>query len=562
MSILGKTWKIKNEDPGLSLIEKLFVNRNLQEDEIETFLDPDLKNMHDPFLMKDMKKAVTRIKEAINEKERIIIFGDYDVDGVTGTAILFHTLKELGAEVSYRLPHRVEDGYGLNKKFVEDFVSSGAKLIITVDCGIACKDEIELICKNGIDVIVTDHHSIPEKLPLEACAILHPKQPGCKYPFPELTGAGVSFKLSKALFKTLSTKEKYRDKIEELLDLVTMGTIADLGPLTGENRIIVKHGLLRLKNTRWPGLARLQKSAGVDSRKMDTTTVSYHLAPRLNAAGRLSTPYFALQLLLENGDKVLQIAKKLEKLNRERQKMTEEALEEAVKTAEAQIKDRYAIVIWGKNWHLGIIGLIAGKLAQKYNRPAFIIGGDNEILTGSIRSIKNFSAIDALNVHKKYFDHFGGHLQAGGFSIHRSKFVEFQNMIWQYTHKKLKDQNLTPILAIDCEITKNDLINETFTLIDSFNPFGMANEEPIFLLKNVNIKNLSPCGAQNKHLRMQINVGDKIFKAIGFDFGPFADMIKNQNKPFDIALNLRQNEWQGKKSLEFNVIDLDLDCFF
>lgn len=561
MSILGKTWKIKNEDTKLSLTEKLFANRNLhKKDEIKTFLDPDLENMHDPFLMKDMKKAVARIKEAIDKKERIIIFGDYDVDGVTGTAILFHTLKELGALVSYRLPHRVDDGYGLNKKFIEDFVASGAKLIITVDCGIACKDEIELICENGIDVIVTDHHSIPEKLPLKACAILHPKQPGCKYPFPELTGAGVSFKLSKALFKTLSTKEKYKEKTEELLDLVTMGTIADLGPLVGENRIIVKYGLVRLKNTRWPGLSLLQKSAGVESRKMDTGVIGYHLAPRLNAAGRLSTPYFALQLLLEDGDKAVQIAKKLEKLNRERQKMTEEALEEAIETAEAQIRDRYAMVIWGRNWHLGIIGLIAGKLAQKYNRPAFVIGGDREILTGSVRSIKNFSAIAALNAHKKYLDHFGGHLQAGGFSIHRSKFVEFQNMVWQYAHKELKDQNFAPVLTIDCEITENDLIKETFMMIDSFNPFGMANEEPVFLLKNVNIKNLSPCGIQNKHLRMQIDVGNKTFKAIGFDFGPFSDNIKNQNKPFNIALNLRQNEWRGEKSLEFNVIDLALTC--
>lgn len=553
MAFSGKHWKILNEDSELSVVQKLLSNRKIEgEEATEAFLNPDIEQMHDPFLMKDMDKAVARIERAISDNERIIIFGDYDADGVTGTAIMYHALKQLGAEVSYRLPHRVNDGYGMSEKFVADFAEAGAKLVVTVDCGIACKDSIALCAERGIDVIVTDHHTIPEALPDRAVAILHPKQRDCGYPFNELTGAGVALKLAKALFLRLSP-EVYRQRLEELLDLATIGTVADIGPLIGENRVIVRHGLMRMANTKWPGLARLQESAGVSGKPLDTVSIGFHLAPRLNAAGRLSTPYHALHVLIESDEKAGKLVKKLETLNRERQNMTREAFAEASAMAQAQIKDRSAIVIRGK-WHIGIVGLIAGKLAGEFNRPAIVAAESPDgILVGSVRSPEFFSVIDALNENRQYFTHYGGHAQAGGFSMHPSQFVPMQIHLWHYAERLTRGREFHSELLIDCALCENDLSEKLWHDVAAFQPFGVLNCEPVFLLRNVRISHPRAVGTEKKHLKMQAACGEYTFGAIGFNLASAISELSSA--PVDLACNLRTNVWRGTVSHELNVVD-------
>ena len=366
MTVLSKQWRIKNEDQSLGVAEKLLANRGMVEKtQIQAYLYPSRKSFHNPFLMKDMEKAVQRIKKAIANKEKIMIFGDYDVDGISGTAILFQTLKTMGARVSYRLPHRVKDGYGLSNAFVEEFAKVGANLVITVDCGISCANQIELAKSHGIDIIVTDHHTIPEKFPDLAHAILHPRQPGCDYPFKGLTGAGVAFKLASALITDKYDGEEKENFLFSLMDLASLGTVADIGPIQDENRIIVKYGLEALQDTKWVGLKYLKAQAGIEpNTKLNIATIGFRIGPRINAAGRIDHPYYALQLLLstaEEEEKGKLLAEHLEKLNHTRQQMVFKALEEA----EAQYLNRKSdkvFVAWSPDWHVGILGLIAGKI--------------------------------------------------------------------------------------------------------------------------------------------------------------------------------------------------------
>ena len=367
MSLLKKIWQIKNNDPSASLLQKLLSNRGLKDETaIERFFHPDpSRDFHDPFLMEDMERAVARIDKAIEKSERIMIFGDYDVDGITGAAILMRSLRRLGANVSYRLPHRIEDGYGLREKFIREFAKLDVKLAITVDNGISCFNEVELANKLGVDVLITDHHTVPEKIP-NACAILHPKLPGSRYPFTELTGAGVALKLAQALLMRRMNDEKTRaEEITKLLDLACMGTIADLGELRGENRYIVKEGLRVLENTRWPGLSRLKEFAGVKG-KIDTHDIGFLLSPRINAAGRISHPSHALKLLLHDDEHTALLAENLERLNRKRQTITAELFEKVAEHAEKQ-SDESIIIIGGPEIHGGNSRLIARKLSEKYS---------------------------------------------------------------------------------------------------------------------------------------------------------------------------------------------------
>jgi len=558
MSVLNKTWQIKNQDPTLGITDKLLINRGILDQEaIQTYLYPNYKKgFHNPFLMKDMDKAVARIKKAAQGGEKIMIFGDYDVDGISGTAILYNALKIMGAKVSYRLPHRVKDGYGLSNAFIEEFIKLGVNVAITVDCGISCKSQIALAHNYGLDVIVTDHHTIPEEMPDKAYAILHPMQPGDEYPFKGLTGAGVAYKLASALITDNFKGGEREEYLYALLDLASLGTVADIGPIKDENRIIVKYGLEALKNTRWSGLQYLKEQAGIlPEDKLNIGTIGFKIGPRINAAGRIDHPYYALQLLLsEEGEKGKLLAEHLEKLNQERQQMVIKAMLEAETQYTGRRSDKI-FVAWSADWHVGILGLIAGKISEKYGVPAMILQDFGDYLVASARCPETFNVVEALTANRDYLEHFGGHAQAAGFNIRKDRLEDFVRNMEEYAEKNfIKDKDANPILNIDCEINAEDINESLMKFMDQMEPFGVGNEQPLFLVRNAKHNYLKRVGKESNHLSFLAQTGFKRFSTIAYKLGEHADEILS-SPTVDIVCYLDRNEWKGKHQIQFRAVD-------
>ncbi|HBB02335.1 MAG: exonuclease RecJ, single-stranded-DNA-specific exonuclease [Candidatus Peregrinibacteria bacterium GW2011_GWF2_38_29] len=568
MSVLNKKWHIKNTDASASLLEKLLANRNLRDHRsIKTFLEPSIKDLYNPFLMSDMRKAVNRIKQAIKDEERIIIYGDYDVDGITGTTIAVRVLRHLKAKVSYRLPHRTEDGYGLNEKFIHEFKKLGVKLLITVDCGISCAKEISLAKSFGIDTIIADHHTVPENTPKDSYAILHPKCEGSLYPFKDLTGAGVALKLAYALLSDEKDETKIDKFAEDFLDLASLGTIADLGLLTDENRIIVKYGMEKMKHSKWDGLKYLKHYSGIKQEDViDTQMVGFRLAPRINAAGRVAHPYYALRLLLEDGEDKGQtdaLAQKLEGFNSNRQSITEKALRQA---EEIFLKDnkKKILIAHSTEWHSGIIGLIAGKLTDKHHLPSIVMNETAGVLVASCRSPGFFNIVAAISEFGHLLEHFGGHAAAAGFTIKKENLKKFTKAMEDYADKKIKKADYENILEIDAEINADEITSETLKTINKFEPFGIGNPTPVLLIKNIKTQNVSVIGKNKDHLKFRSLLSGKSTSAlkqidtIGFRFGPFAkDILKSES--LDIVFNLQNNTFNGRTQLQMNVVDLKIN---
>ncbi len=558
-SILGKNWKIKNSDTSKNTVQKILENRGLIEPEsIKTFLEASYKKgFHNPFLMKDMDKAVERIKTAISKQERIMIFGDYDVDGISGTAILMHTLKLLGARVSYRLPHRVDDGYGLSDKFIDEFIKLGVNVLITVDCGISCKNQITRGAEKGLDVIISDHHTIPQAFPDRAYAILHPMQPGCTYPFKGLTGAGVAYKLASALLTDVLDPLEREKYLYSLLDLASLGTVADLGPLKDENRIIVKYGLEAMQNTKWHGLNYLKEYAGIDSTtKLDISVIGFRIGPRINAAGRIDHPYYALQLLLQDepGEKAKLLAEHLEKLNQKRQQMVTQAIEEVENYFLQQQSNQKIYIAWSPNWHVGILGLLASKIVDKYGRPCIVLQDLGDHLVASGRCPENFNMTQALASQSRFLDSFGGHAQAAGFNLKKEHLEDFAKAMTIYAEEKLKEHHVTQDLNIDCELQEDDINTNLLSFLEQLEPFGIGNEQPNFLLRNISPLELKKVGKERQHLYFQAQYGNKKFPVIAFKFGAHEDLLR-QGKGVDLVCNVSKNEWRGTTHIQLKCVD-------
>lgn len=547
MSILGKKWLIKNSDKVLSHIDKLRQNRGLFNIEEE-------KVFHDPFLFTDMRKAVDRINKAILENERIIVFGDYDVDGITGTAILIHILKRLEANVSYRIPNRSDDGYGLSEKFIDEFIEKDVKLIISVDCGISCFNEIKKAKENGIDTIITDHHTVPKKIPT-ALSIIHPRIDN-KYPFDGLTGSGVAFKLAHGLIKE-HFPEQEEELLDTLTDLASLGTVADLGPLKGENRLIVKKGLKSLQNTNWVGLKEIMNIALVkNDDKVDTITIGFRIAPRINAAGRIGDPYTALQLLLqeEQNPKVQALGRKLEELNNERQEMTKTSLDQVRAHFQNFSELPKIFIAESPDWHVGILGLVAGRLVEKHGRPAIIMQDFGDMLVASVRSPEYFNVIEALTACSEHLTGFGGHAQAAGFNIEKSKLPAFKRDINKFVESKLKNTDQKPVLEIDCHLKKNEISFDFLEEIEKLEPFGAANSQPTFLLSELEPLYISQVGKEGNHLKFSISVGGGDLKVIAFNMGEYADDLRRHRK-VDLVFTLERNRWKSKDYLQLRALD-------
>jgi len=558
MSVLGKKWEIENNSAQGGLISKILENRHLTDpDDYAAFVNPSFQNgLHDPFLMKGMHKAVDRIKRAIEDNERIIVYGDYDVDGISGAAVLILALQHMGAHVSYRLPHRIHDGYGLNAKFIDEFEQIGVSLVITVDCGISNAAEVKMAHDKGIDVIITDHHKIPADYPDAAYELIHPMRNDGDYPFKDLTGSGVAFKLAQGLLSDQQTIDDEDSLIYALVDLASLGTVADCGPIVGENRLIVKKGLEILPKTRWRGLKELQKIAGVaEDKPLTSYNIGFQIGPRINASGRIASPYYALQLLVQGDDPKIakQLAEKLENLNLERRDMLMEALKEAEKRMENR-KDPSVVIEYDKHWHVGLVGLIAGRLTEKYSRPSIILQDFGDYLVASARSPEFFNIIEAITKYGKYLEHFGGHAQAAGFKIKKENLEIFTKEIQSYASGILKNIDLKSSLKIDCEIQSSELNFETVDFIDSLSPFGVANTKPVFILRNAIVNNARAVGREHNHMSMEVSIDGINLRGIAFNMGKFIDYIM-MNKTLDIVMQLERNEWKGRRTLQMKVLD-------
>lgn len=549
MSVLGKKWLIKNHDNQKTVFERLLQNRGIKD-------VGGITEFHDPHLFNDMEKVLQRLEKAIQAQERIIVFGDYDVDGISGTALLVHILKKVKANVSYRLPNRLADGYGLSLKFIDEFIEKNINLIITVDCGISCRNEVEKANSSGIDVIITDHHTVPEFLPA-AYAILHPKLKDTTYPFRELTGAGVALKLAHALINKYLPESERQDYLYSLLDLATLGTIADLGSLTDENRLIVVKGLESLTNTKWAGLKKIKELASIkEGIKMNTTNIGFQMAPRINAAGRIGDPYTALSLLLqeEEGEQVTKLGDKLESLNKERQQMTEQALHEAEAIFLNQENMPSILIAYSATWHVGILGLVAGKLAEKYGRPAIAMQDFGDTLVASARSPEYFNIVDALTNTKEHLINFGGHAQAAGFSLNKDKLEGFTKDISEYARTNLEKVELKTVLEIDCQLSGEQINEDLLSIIETLQPFGVDNKKPTFLMEGIEPFFINQVGQEGNHLKFTIKNGEKKFPVIAFRMGQFIDQIR-QHRKIDLVFQLEHHSWNEREFIQLQALD-------
>ncbi len=547
--------EIINNFPELHpVVVQLLHKRGLNtQEEIDEFLNPDYsEDIHDPYLFSDMEKATDRIYQSIKKKELITIFGDYDADGVSSAIILREVLLSLGAQVEVYLPHREKDGYGLSKKAVEEFKKNNTKVIITVDCGISSLQEIKEAQENKIDVIITDHHSIPEELPI-AHSIIHPKVDK-QYPFKGLAGGGVAFKLAQGLLHSKNNKKVKKEQEKWLLDMVAIATVADMMPLLGENRTLLKYGLIVLQKTRRIGLQNLIKVCNL--KEINTRSIGFSIAPRINAAGRMDHANLAYYLLKEeNREKAYQLALELNNSNTERQKITETMFRQAL-ALKLNLDDKL-LIFYNKEWSAGLTGLVASKLLRKYNRPCLVITENKETkdLVGSGRSIKEFNVTEVLGEVEDTLLRFGGHPQACGFSLKEENLEEFKERIIKITNHKLKDINPQSELDIELEINFTDINWKLVELVNKFKPFGKDNEEPLLLSKDIIITNLKKAGQNEKHLKLELMKDNKKINCIGFSLAFKELKIGDQ---VNIVYNLSINEWNGNRQIQLVIKDIKI----
>ena len=532
------------------LLATILVNRNILETEnLDKFLKPTRNDFHDPFLMPDMKIAVERIFKAIENKEKIIIYGDYDADGITSITVLKSFFKDIGVEVSSYIPNRLEEGYGLNKPAVKKIVDDKYDLMITVDCGISAIEEIDYANSLGIETIVTDHHEVGEKLP-NALAIVDAKRKDNMYPCRDLAGVGVVFKLIQALSIKLNLKE---ESYLKYLDIVCIGTISDIVPLVDENRVIAKLGLMLVNQTKNLGLKSLLMSSGY--KKIDSTTISFGVAPRINACGRMGHAEEALKLFLSNNiNEVQELTKKLNDYNVKRQDIEKRIYEEAVKQIEERnLNKNNTIIVAGENWHHGVIGIVASKITEMYFKPSILLCNEGDESKGSGRSIPGFDLHDALMKCLDHIEKFGGHSMAIGITIKKSELEQFSQSL-ENVAKEEHTEEIVPIVQIDAKISLSDINKEMVESLNQLEPFGEGNKMPIFVIKNLKIDSIRAL-TEGKHLKLTLREGNNMVNAIGFNMGSLAEEYKIGDK-IDVAGMLEINSFNGVDSVQINLKDI------
>ena len=556
-----KKWEIYNSDEQKvkeicekynlnEVIGKIIVNRKVVNDEeVRIFITPTRDDFHDPFLFKDMDIAVNRIVKAIENKENILIYGDYDADGITSTTVLKKYLQERGGLVNTYIPNRLDEGYGLNKEAIKKIKDMGTDLIITVDCGISGIEEVEYAKELGLEVIVTDHHEIGDILP-NALAVIDAKRKDNTYPFNMLAGVGVVFKVIQAISMKLNLKaEEYL----KFLDLVCVGTISDIVPLEGENRTIAKLGLMLIRVTKNLGLRELIKSSGY--KEIDSNTISFGVAPRINACGRMGHEDEALNLFLaETKEDAIKIAKKLNEYNVLRQTTEKAIYEDAISKIEKEdIENKNSIVVGGYNWHHGVIGIVSSKVTEKYYKPSILLCFEDDLAKGSGRSIQGFDLHDALTKCGDLLDKYGGHAMAVGLTLKKEHFEEFKAR-FEEVAKKANIKEMIPTLYIDEEVKLKDINMDLVKSLAILEPFGEANKVPLFLIRNLKIDSIRAL-SEGRHLKLSLRDESMVINAIGFDIGSLAEEYKIGDK-IDVVGTLEINSFNGFSSVQINIKDL------
>lgn len=547
----NKIEEIKNKYKVNQLLATILANRNiLKEEDIRLFLNPTRNDFYNPFLITDMDIAVNRIIKAIENKENITIYGDYDVDGITSITVLKSFLNDIGVETNTYIPNRLIEGYGLNKEAINKISKKGCNLMITVDCGISAIEEIEYANSLGIETIITDHHEAGNEIP-KAIAVIDNKRKDSKYPFRELAGVGVVFKLIQAIGINLKLKE---ESYLKYLDIVCIGTISDIVPLVDENRVIAKLGLLLVAQTKNIGLRSIINSSGYN--KIDSNTISFGVAPRINACGRMGKAEEALELFLsKDKNEVNELTNKLNEHNRKRQETEKTIFENALEKIKAEhLDENKAIIVGGENWHHGVIGIVSSKITEMYFKPSILFSFEEDgIGKGSGRSIPGFDLHEALMKCSDTIEKFGGHSMAVGITVKKDNLEKFKKEFEQIAIQSKIDE-IIPIINIDAKVDLSDIDKEMVESLKQLEPFGEANKMPVFAFKNLKIDSIRAL-SEGKHLKLTLKDNNYIINAIGFNIGYLANEYRIGDK-IDVAGVLEINTFNGVDNLQINIKDI------
>lgn len=549
--------QLEKQFPNCPVIARLLVMRGLKTPEdVKAFFSPSLSQMPDPFLMKDMDKAVNRLNRALGAKEKIMIFGDYDVDGTTAVALVYKYLQNFYSNMVYYIPTRDDEGYGISMQSIDYAEKIGVKLIIVLDCGIKAIDEIAYAKSKGIDFIVCDHH-VPDDVLPDAAAILNPKQVDCQYPFKGLSGCGVGYKFMQGFAMSNGINNMY--DLESMLDLLAVSIAADIVPLTGENRVMAYYGLRRLNNNPNVGLRSIIRLCGLSNKELTISDIIFKIGPRINASGRMESGQESVELLVtRDSSQAYEISKRIDQYNRDRKELDHQITIEANEIIERHIQKldgKKPIVIYDRNWHKGIIGIVASRLAELYFKPSVVLTFSNGYATGSSRSVRGFDVYSAIKSCRDLLENFGGHTNAVGLTLKEENIPEFRRRFTEYVEKHIDDEQVTPSMDIDGELTFEEINNDFLRNMRMFNPFGPENQKPVFVTHNVTDYGTSKLvGRKLEHIKLELvdNKSDRIMNGIAFGMAQYFDYIK-QGKPFDVCYTIEESKHRNSTSLQLQV---------
>ena len=523
-------------------------------EQAKKFFEPSMEEIHDPTLLHDMDKAVERIEQAVEKQEQITIYGDYDADGITSTSLMYETLLSVGANVNYYVPNRFTDGYGPNMDAYQRLIDNGTQLFITVDNGVSGKNVIDKVTAEGVDVVITDHHELPADLP-NAVAIVHPRYPGSNYPFPDLSGVGVAFKVAWALTGEFPVEE---------LDLVAIGEIADVVNVTDENHALISYGIQQLRQGMRPGLAALMKLADIKANNLTDQDIGFGIAPRLNALGRIADANDGVKLLTSLDENESQkLAKEVDQANKERQNLVAEIMKEAEKQANSSAnQQKRTLLIVGKGWHQGVLGIVASRIMNETGKPTIVASTDQNnptLIKGSGRSVDSFNLFNALEAHRELFTTFGGHPAACGLSFDLKNIVPLQIALEEEAVKQKFDPTVKQTLPIAMQLEPADVTQQLYNDIQRVAPFGPGNMEPVFELNNVKVVDVKTMGQEHQHLKFSIVSGKENLTVVAFGQGNLATLLSAPTGQVNLAVKVSLNEWRGKKSVQLMLEDLQIN---
>ncbi|MEJ2535769.1 MAG: single-stranded-DNA-specific exonuclease RecJ [Calditrichia bacterium] len=538
------------------IMARILLNRQIDSfEKARNFFRPELENLYDPYLMKDMDKAVDRLHHALHTGENILVYGDYDVDGVSSAALMYLVLSRMvGSKISYYIPDRMTEGYGLSSKNIREAAENGVNLVVTVDCGVTAVEEIRLAKELGMDTIVCDHHQPAEELP-PAVAILDPKLPDSNYPFNELAGVGVAFKLLQGLYKKLDVPEA---ELDEYLDLVAIGSCADIVPLIDENRILVRHGMDKINYNPRYGVRALLESSGLANRDITAGLIVFVMAPRINAVGRLGDARRAVQLFCaQTLQQARTAARELEKENRLRRDIDEITYKEALEIVETKLdpENDKAFVLYKRDWHPGVIGIVASRIVEKFYRPTIMITVVDGVGKGSARSVSNFNVYQAIKECSDLLSGFGGHKYAAGLTVEEKNIPAFIECFKAAAQKHLTQEDLVPSIYVDGEIDLPQFTERFIRLLKLLGPFGPMNMRPVFMSRNVKVLGTPTIVGQN-HLKLKMEQDGSVFDAIGFHMGDYLEIVQANKGVVDCVYVVEENRWNGRTQIQLRLKDI------